>query len=176
MKEILSDVSKFKENTAEPGKEINLFLQHDGKLIEFLKRVKSSVATDLYKHLYPQGSQPGIMYRLSKIHKPLVNGFLKLRLILSAINTCTYKWAKFFVLLVKPFTSNNYTVKDSFDFAKDITQQSSKLFMASLDVDSLFTNVPLDETIEISNYLTNYLNLIKRFQGLTNNKFRRCLR
>ena len=45
--------------------------------------------------------------------------------------------------------SNNYTVKDSFDFAKDITQQSSKLFMASLDVDSLFTNVPLDETIEI---------------------------
>ena len=32
---------------------------------------------------------------------------------------------------------------------KDITQQSSKLFMAPLDVDLLFTNVPLDETIEI---------------------------
>ena len=46
-------------------------------------------------------------------------------------------------------TIYDYTVKDSFDFAKDITQQSSKLFMASLDVDSLFTNVPLDETIEI---------------------------
>ena len=89
------------------------------------------------------------MYGLSKIHKPLVNGFPKLRPILSAINTGTYKWAKFFVPLLKPFTSNNYTVKDSFDFAKDITQQSSKLFMASLDVDSLFTNVPLDETIEI---------------------------
>ena len=41
------------------------------------------------------------------------------------------------------------SVKDSFDFTKDITQQSSKLFMASLDVDSLFTNGPLDETIEI---------------------------
>ena len=60
-----------------------------------------------------------------------------------------YKWAKFFVPLLKPFTPKNYTVKDSFDFAKDITQQSSKLFMASLDVDSLFTNVLLDETIEI---------------------------
>ena len=34
-------------------------------------------------------------------------------------------------------------------FAKDITQQSSKLLMASLDVDSLFTNVPLDETTEM---------------------------
>ena len=89
------------------------------------------------------------MYGLSKIHKPLVNGFPKLRPILSAINIGTYKWAKFFVPLLKPFTSNNYTVKDSFDFAEDITQQSSKLFMASLDVDSLFTNVSLDGTIEI---------------------------
>ena len=60
MKELLSDVS-FKEITVEPGKEINLLLQHEGKLIKFRRRVKSFVATDLYKHLYTQGSQPGIM-------------------------------------------------------------------------------------------------------------------
>ena len=89
------------------------------------------------------------MYGLSKILKPLLSGFSKLRPILSAINIGTYKWAKFFVPLVKSFTSNNYTVKDSFNFVKDITQQSSELFVASLDIDSLFTNVPLDETIEI---------------------------
>ena len=148
-KELLSDASKFKEITVERGKEINVLLQHEGKLIEFLKRVKSSVTADLYKRLYPQGSQPGIIYGLSKIHKLLVNSFPTLRPILSAINTGTYKWAKVFVLLLKPFTSNNYTVKDSFDFAKDITQQSSKLFMASLAVDSLFINVLLEETIEI---------------------------
>ena len=169
MRELLLDVSKFKEVSVEPGKEMNLLLQHEGKLTEFLKRVKSSVSTDLYKHLYPQGSQPGIMYGLSKIHKPLVNGFPKLRPILSAINTGTYKWAKFFVPLLKPLTSKNYTVKDSFDFAKDITQQSSKLFMVSLDVDSLFTNVPLDETIEIC--VNELFNLVKRFQALISNKF-----
>ena len=150
MKELLSDASQFKEITVERGKEINLLLQYEGKLTELLKRVKSSVTTDLYKHLYPPGSQPGIMYGLSKIHKLLVNGFPKLRPILSAINTGTEKWAKCFVPLLKPFTFNNYTGKDSFDFAKDITQQSSKLFMASFDVDSFFTNVPLDESIEIS--------------------------
>ena len=49
-----------------------------------------------------------------------------LRPILSAINTGTHKWAKF--VLRKPFTSNNYTVKDFFDFAKDITQQSSNFY------------------------------------------------
>ena len=40
MKELLSDVSKFKEITVEPGKEINLLLQYEGKLMEFLKRLK----------------------------------------------------------------------------------------------------------------------------------------
>ena len=68
---------------------------------------------------------------------------------MSVTNTGTYRWAICFVPLVKPFTSNNYIVKESLDFAKYITQQSSKLFMASTDVDSLFTNVPLDETSEI---------------------------
>ena len=109
MKELLSDVSKFKEIIVEPGKDINLLLQQEGKLIEFLKRVKSSFTTDLYKHLYPQGSQTGIIYGLSKIHKPLVNSFPNLRPILSAINTGTYKWETFFVPLLKPFTSNNYS-------------------------------------------------------------------
>ena len=103
-----------------------------GKLIKFFKGVKISITTDLYKHLYRQGSQPGIMYGLSKIHKPLVNGFPKLRPILSAINTGTYKWANFFVPLLKPFTSNNYTAKDSFDFAKGFTQQSSNFLWLPL--------------------------------------------
>ena len=44
---------------------------------------------------------------------------------------------------------NEYTLKDSFEFAKDIINQNLGCFMASLDVDSLFTNVPLDETIKI---------------------------
>ena len=108
MKELLLDVSKLKEITVEPGKEINFLLQYEGKLIEFFKRAKSSVTADLYKHLYTQSPQPGIMYGLSKIHKPLVNDIPNLRPILSAINTGTYKWANFFVPLLKPFTTNNY--------------------------------------------------------------------
>ena len=89
MKELSLDVKKFKEITIELGKEINLLLHHEGKSIEFIKQVKSSVTTDLYKLLYPQGSQPGITYGPTKIYKPLANGFPKLRPILSAINTGT---------------------------------------------------------------------------------------
>ena len=52
---------------------------------------------------------------------------------------------------------NEYTLKGSFEFAKDVINQNSNCFMASLDVDSLFTNVPLDETIKF--VLMSCLNL-----------------
>ena len=89
------------------------------------------------------------MYESSKIHKPLANGFSKLRPILSALNTGTYKWAKCFIPLLQHLTSNEFTLKDSFEFAKTICEQDADLFMASLNVDSLFTNVSLEETINI---------------------------
>ena len=44
-------------------------------------------------------------------------------------------------------------MKDSFSFAKEIVEEDSSLFMGSLDVDSLFTNIPLDETIDICTQL-----------------------
>ena len=48
--------------------------------------------------------------------------------------------------------SNEFIVKDTFCFAKEIVEQNSSLVMGSLDVDSLFTNIPLDETIDICTY------------------------
>ena len=46
-------------------------------------------------------------------------------------------------------TTNEFTVKDSFHFAEEIVDQQHDLFMGCLDVDSLFTNIPLEETIEV---------------------------
>ena len=60
------------------------------------------------------------MYGSSKIHKPIVNGFPKLGLILPALNTDTYKWAKMFAPLLQHLTSNQFTLKDSSEFAEVI--------------------------------------------------------
>ena len=49
----------------------------------------------------------------------------------------------------KPSTTNEFTVKDYFHFAEEIVDQQHDLFLGSLDVDSLFTNKALEETIEI---------------------------
>ena len=55
--------------------------------------------------------------------------------------------AKFLIPILEPLTHNEFTMKNSFSFAKDITTYDSSLYMASLDVESLFTNTPLNETI-----------------------------
>ena len=46
-------------------------------------------------------------------------------------------------------TQNKFTTKDSFTFVDEIITQDSDLYMASLDVDGLFNNISLDETIDI---------------------------
>ena len=71
------------------------------------------------------------------------------RPILSAVGTPTYKLAKYLVPKLASITANEFSVKDSFCFAEEIVNQNSNFIMGSLDVDSLFTNIPLEETINI---------------------------
>ena len=110
---------------------------------------KNQINEDLYNKLCPVGSQPGVLYGFAEVHKKVIDGFPTFQPIPSAIGTPTYKIAKFLVPILKHLTSKEYSVKNSFDFAKEILQQNSDCFMASLDITSLFTNIPLDETINI---------------------------
>ena len=68
------------------------------------------------------------------------------RPILSAIGTPTYKLAKYLVPKLASITTNEFSVKDPFCFVEEIVNQNSNFIMGSLDVDFLFTNIPLEET------------------------------
>ena len=88
--------------------------------------------------------------------------------ILSAIGIPTYKLAKFCGKLLKPITTNEYTIKDSFSFAKEVEECHSNFIMASFDVKSLFTNIPLTETIglcvdNLYRYQTHIYSLSKSY-------------
>ena len=109
----------------------------------------NSISEETRKYLKPVGTGADIIYGLCRGHKEIIDNYLPFRSILSAINTPTFKLAKFLVPILKSLTSNEYTVKDSFVFAEEIVEQDSQFFMGSLDVDSLFTNIPLEETIDI---------------------------
>ena len=108
------------------------------------------------------------------MHKPLINGLPPFRPILSAIGTSTYKLTKLLVTVLSDITQNEFTVKDSFTFVDEILTQNSDLYMASLDVDALFTNIPLDETIDIwIKKLFKTLNTL--LKGISKNDFRGLL-
>ena len=68
---------------------------------------------------------------------------------MSSINSPTYKLAKFLVPVLKFLTNNEYTVNDLFAFSEKMVEQDSELFVRNLEVDSLLTNITLEEAINI---------------------------
>ena len=89
------------------------------------------------------------MYGSAKVRKIFTDGLPSFRPILSAISTPTYKLAKFLVPMLEHPTTNEYTIKDSFTFAEELQSFDSKLVMPSFDIESLFTNIPLQGTIDL---------------------------
>ena len=120
---------------------------------------KKYITQNDFDRLAPRGSQPGILYGLAKI--PIVGNCLPCRSILNAINTPRYKIAMFFVPILDVLTTNEFTIQDSFKYAKEVRKQHKQYIMASLDADLLLPNISLDETIKIcSNEL--FKDMIKR--------------
>ena len=151
MYNILSDSKQFVKSSVVDAKHLNFIIGTEKKLTNLVKELKTSEANSEidYKKFKPRGSSFGVLYGLCKTHKKVLDKCPPLRPILSAIKTPSYNLAKFLVPLIEPITKNNFTVKNSFEFSKEICEQNPEYFMASLDVESLFINIPLKETIKI---------------------------
>ena len=132
-----------------PEDYINYIVNVEKKFRKFFNNLydNNKISKDELLKICPVDCRPGILYGNPKVHKPVVDNMPKFRPILSAINTPGYNLAKFLIPILEPLTHNEFTVKDSFSFAKEITKYDSSLFMASPDVESIFTNIPLKETI-----------------------------
>ena len=83
----------------------------------------------------------GTLYGPAKEQKPLKNEFSPFRPILSAIGTPKYKLAIFVAPILSEITQNEFTVKDFFTFVDEVLTPDSNLYMASLDVDALCSNI-----------------------------------
>ena len=145
MEDILGDSTKFAKL---PDNVFLLVLKQEDKVNNYLRSLKAKGVIDstTFSQLHVSGAQPGIMYGLPKVHK---HG-CPLHLILSALLTFNYRLAKFFVPILTPITTNVFTVKDSFSFATEISNFTHNgCVMASFEIKSLFTNIPLNGTIDI---------------------------
>ena len=87
-------------------------------------------------------------YSNPKVHKTAINNTLKFWPVLSATNPPTYLLAKYLNHILSPLTTKEFTVENYFDFTEEVVNYDHNLYMDSRDVESLFTNIPLEETIK----------------------------
>ena len=74
-----------------------------------------------------------------------------MRPIVSSIGTYNYHRSKFLTDLLDPIIPTSHCTKDSFTFCEEIKKVSAtNRFLISYDVCSLFTSIPLKETIDIA--------------------------
>ena len=142
--QIISDRSKFRRIN---GDLPSTLLKHEDRLNRTLRPLKDRIGDDNYNFMHASGSKPGYLYGLPKVHKP--NS--PLRPIISATGTFNHNTAKFLVPIISPLTSNEFVVSNSADFVQEITSLSFDfpVTLASFDIESLFTNVPLSETTKL---------------------------
>jgi hypothetical protein len=138
--DILSDTNKFSKLTADPTKDLKRKLN---KIITTINSASNSLKLKKLEGHY----SPGYIYGNPKIHKNQIDP--PLRPIISQIPTPTYEVAKAINKLIVPFMPAQYLLNSTDEFVQLIRSKKPSGIVASLDVESLFTNVPVETTIDI---------------------------
>ena len=124
--------------------------KYKNKLIALLKTIKAEGGMDdiTYKRLYPTGAVPPKYYGLPKVHKP----GMPLRPIISSVGSVTHATAKELTRIIKPLVGGSqHHVRNNKDFIHSIEgiQLTADECMMSFDVESLFTSVPVEPSLQI---------------------------
>ena len=142
MGNLLNETLTFEKANLKNDGILNFAVNQEKRFDDILKKLvaSNSISDETRRSLKLIGTKPGMMYGLCKVHNNVVSNCPPFQLISSAINTPTYKLAKFVVAILKSLTSNKYTVNDSFGFAEETVEHDFEFLMGSLNVESLFTH------------------------------------
>ena len=176
METLISYPAKFQILSVPENKDYNFMVKEKRLVDNILDTLyeKNAITRDIKTTLTPDQPSPARLYGLPKFHKALVGGLPNYRPSISQIGSPTYKIAKYLLDFISPITKNEYTLKDSFEFVSMIDKQDHNSFRCSFDIDSLFTNVPLEETKEI--VIKNVFGRKRKINGLSKSDFRDLLK
>ena len=146
---LFSDRQKFKTIPTDPTPTRLNSLQRYLKKLE----KREEITEEIYKKIRPMNAQPARAHGLPKTHKEYED-LPPFRPVIDTIGSTHYKVGKHLCEILKPLSTNEYTLKDSFDAAERIrnipeTAKNDGYKFVSFDVVSLFTNVPLKRTLDI---------------------------
>lgn len=142
--EMLQDSNTYQLSNRDPT---TRFQTMANKLVSRL-REENMISKKEEMQLKTSNSVPPKLYCLRKTHKPGVN----LRPVVSCINSPGYNLARYLHNLLMPLTSVfHFNVKDSFHFIDLVKQKRipENYVLVSLDVISLFTNIPKQLVMDI---------------------------
>ena len=143
---LLSDKTKFEIDKKQKDNVHNV----ERQINKVLKEIHQEGFIDqtTLKSLSARGSLTPRLYGLPKTHKPGI----PLRPVLSMSGSPYHSLAQWLVGLLEPVRAKlcPFSLKDTFEFVDLIESlDTSNKVMTSFDVESLFTNVPLDEVLNI---------------------------
>ena len=138
LNQITNDTTKFKELKKDPTNNLKTKIN---KIITTLNATKNNANINKIIGDY----SPGYLYGSVKIHKP----GNPLRPIISQVTTPTYQLAKKLNSIIQKYIPPKYMISSTNDLIDLVQLKECNGQLASLDVESLFTNVPIDRTIEI---------------------------
>ena len=145
MDQILPDPINFAKVSSDLYKTIIKYEDRNNTLVDDLFK-KNAINEAQKRSMKSCGARPGFLFGQPKVHKP----GLPMRPILSTCGSFNYNMSKYLVSVLSELCSNEFSVSDSFDFAREISSlENHNYYMASFDIKSLFTNIPVAETCQI---------------------------
>ena len=129
---LLSNPSKFQRINSDPTEAIKRKLN---SLIAKANK-NSTIFSKITGHF-----EPGYIYGNPKTHKDKNNP--PLRPIVSQVGTVTNDVAKRLNALIAPFMQKRHMIESTHEFIEIVKTVKQPKLLASLDVESLFTNVPI---------------------------------
>ena len=151
MNTILADTTKFKEYKLHGNAKNHPVIIEEDKFNRSLQQLRKIGKIDdaILSRVRSTGAQPARLYGLAKVHKSKSDP--PYRPILSMTRSYKTNLAKWLDNLLKPFIPKEYNIKDSFSFVNElhnINIDTNQHILVSLDVVSLFTNIPVPLTIQ----------------------------
>ncbi|XP_066943499.1 uncharacterized protein [Macrobrachium rosenbergii] len=138
MDRILLDTSKFQHLTKDPTEDLRKKMS---RLVTSANNQRDVVKFSKVKGDYG----PGYCYGTVKTRK----AGNPQRPIISQMTSPTYRIAKVLDDLLVPYIPSAYSLNSAVDFTDLLHEKGPEDDIASLDVESLYTNIPVEETISI---------------------------